>query len=83
MNFDTSTLRRFEDTFPVGVRETRESPLILLKPNGTIAWASRAPEKDELREKFDAVNDVLLLAWAGQWRTDVFLVTEDELKKIY
>jgi len=66
-----------------GIRNNRSSPLILIKPNGEIYYAKNVGEKDNLLTQFDPKEDALLYSWSGQYSTDVFVVTEDDLKKHY
>ena len=83
MNFNTTQLGKLTGKELLGIREMKTSPLILIKANGTVEFASRPKEKDLLIDKFNESEDVLLFAWAGQWRTDVFVVTSDDLRRCY
>ena len=58
------------------------SPLILVKATGEASFSNSRTGKDELVEQFKP-SDLLLFAWVGQWKTDVFIITEEDLKKHY
>lgn len=68
---------------PVYMRVNTQSPLILVQGNGDISFAKNRTDKDALVAKFNPKKDVLLYAWAGEFSTDVFTVTPDDLKKHY
>ncbi len=57
----------------------QKSPTILIKANGVIKIGSIAGRLLD----FDGENDILLFVWAGNWKTDVFVVTPDFIKKYY
>lgn len=68
--------------FDRNMRDMPVSPLILIKANGEISYGGQ--HKDDVVDSYDEVaGDILLFAWSGQWRTDVFIVTADNLKKFY
>jgi len=57
-------------------------PLILIKENGDITYGGQ--HKNKVIEDYDEGNgDVLLFAWTGKWRTDMFIVTQEDLDKHY
>lgn len=65
------------------IRDLQKSPLILIKASGLIEWGG-SKEKDDLLKKYmESEGDVMLFAWAGQFRTDMFRVTAADLKRGY
>jgi hypothetical protein len=70
--------------FPCGdIRAARELTLILVKPAGTADWAHDRAGKDALVSAFEPTADLLLMAWTGQWRTDIFRLTAEDLERYY
>ena len=68
---------------PRHVRNANTMPLILIKPDGEVAWAQARGEKDALVAAFNPKTDTLLMAWPGQWRQDLFKLSPDDLELIY
>lgn len=61
------------------IMDMPQSPLILVKTDGTIMWG-----KDGVLQNYDEKSgDVVLFAWSGNYRTDMFIVTAADLKKHY
>lgn len=82
MKFNTDNLRKIPDDFPLEFKYTPTSPFILIKNSGEITFANEG--KGGIVENYDeAGGDVLLFSWSGTWRTDVFIVTKENLKKFY
>jgi hypothetical protein len=52
------------------------SGLVLVKKTGEIIYGRLKGEKKDLLARHEE-GDVLLLAWHGQWRTDIFIVTPE------
>ena len=71
--------RRLNANADVHIREMPTSPLILIRANGECGFAAKSEDKDALYAKFDPKADLLLWAWAGKWRTDVFVLTQSDL----
>jgi hypothetical protein len=57
--------------------------LILVKESGEAIYARTRGDKDKLIENFDSQNDLLLLAWTGQYATDIFHLTGPDIKENY
>jgi len=75
-------VKAFSGGFDRNMRDMSVSPLILIKSNGEISYGGQ--HKDNVVDSYDeAAGDVMLFAWSGQWKTDVFLVTADDLKRFY
>lgn len=59
-----------------------QSPIILVKANGNIMYGGQY--KDHVIEAYDAEEgDVLMFAWVGKFRTDVFRLTKEDLERHY
>lgn len=82
MKFDTTALRRLPVDFIDNIRDMPTSPLILIKKNGMVRYGNDA--KDHIIEDYEEKKgDILIFSWKGYWRTDVFLITNEDLKKYY
>ena len=68
---------------PMGVRKQGIFSLILIKANGVACFENTATGKDNIRSKFDPETDLLLMTWTGQWRTDIFHLTKEDLDLVY
>jgi hypothetical protein len=77
MVFDGSALRQASDA-PVPFRQ-RHVTLVRLGAAGRLEQAGTVEEKRELLRKLQP-HDGLLVAWTGQYRTDVFWV--DDVKAV-
>lgn len=65
------------------IRAEDGSPLILIKGTGEVAWARTRLEKDQLISRFNDQRDLLLWGWQGQYRTDIFRLTQADLDAHY
>lgn len=72
-----------EDIPHLGIRDMKQSPLILVQATGNIISGTTGRDKDDVVEEFDEATDVLLFAWAGQWKTNVFRLTKADIEKHY
>lgn len=82
MKFDTTGLRRLPADFIDNIRDMPTSPLILVKKNGLVIYGNEG--KDHVVENYEEKKgDILIFSWKGYWRTDVFLITNEELEKFY
>lgn len=72
--FDASTLRRTSvtDHFPWGGNKVT---LIRIDMNGVVTQASKITEKRQLLAEAGK-KDMVLAAWPGEWRQDVFWVDD-------
>ena len=66
----------------VSIREDAISPLILVKANGQCGFASKPEDKNALLTRFEP-GDLMLWAWVGKHRTDVFSLTLEDLESYY
>lgn len=64
------------DLRPLDIEQMNTSPTILIKADGEIT-------QNFIEGYNESSGDVLLFAWAGTWRTDVFVLTEADLQKHY
>jgi hypothetical protein len=79
-----SELRILEASAPVGsLRTDRAKTLILVKANGQACFAKSAGEKDALMRSYEPGADLLMLAWTGNFSTDIFLLTQQDLDRHY
>ncbi len=84
MNFKPENFRTFDAETPSWVEiRTMKSPLILIKGTGEAAYARTVGDKDLLIERFDESTDLLLWPWEGEWRTEVFRLSRQDLDKFY
>lgn len=68
---------------PAKIRVMDGCPIILVKASGEVAYATGRTDKDKLIERFDPTQDLLLWGWQGQYRTDMFVLTEEDIKNHY
>jgi hypothetical protein len=85
MNFNAKNFRRITDESKPSfkIRASDRATLILITQSGDAEYAWRASEKDLLVARFVAQTDLLLFAWTGQWHTDIFILTEQDLTLYY
>jgi hypothetical protein len=67
---------------PLSIRDDRTSPMILVRANGAVVFENTKGGKDHLVDVYQT-GDLLLFAWSGQWRTDVFVVDKDFIDNVY
>lgn len=79
------SFRSINDDAPASefLRSSNICPMILIKANGTAVYANSPAEKDELVKEFNDQEDLLLWAWAGKYRTDIFRLDNNSLKLHY
>jgi hypothetical protein len=83
ITFNTEKLRSApENGFPFKIKRDRGVTLILVKCDGNVSFAVNQREKDLLRAKYED-GDLLMLAWVGEYRTDIFHVTRKDLERDY
>ena len=84
MKLNLKNFRGFtQQSSPFRMRECTTCPLILIKGNGDVEYAKNRGEKDDLVRQYNPKKDLLLYVWAGEYSTDVFVVTENDLEKLY
>lgn len=85
MDFNPINFRKLgPDSRPTSkIRMIDGSPLILVKANGEAQYAVGRMDKDALIDQFNGETDMLLWAWGGQYKTDVFLLSQEDLINYY
>lgn len=64
------------------IRTSKGMTLILVTTIGDVTFANDVHGKEEIIRKRKS-EDLLMLAWTGQWSTDIFLVTDEDLEKFW
>lgn len=84
--------REIPEFMPFKIRTAKTMTLILIElclygaSGGTAGagFANTATEKDALLKRFRPDDGgILLLAWSGEYRTDIFYVTKEDLERHY
>jgi len=68
---------------PFKIRTADHTTLILVKASGDAMYGRTRSDKDDIIADFNADADLLLWAWTGQFRTDIFLLKQDDIKHYY
>ncbi len=81
--FNPINFRRLTGEEPLTkVRSNQKISLVLVKPNGDIRFARMVSDKDKLMEIIKD-EDLIIMNWMGEYRSDMFILNKDELKRIY
>ncbi len=81
--FNPENLRKApEGGFSFKIKIARGVTLILVKRDGNVHFAVNQGDKNVLKQRYEE-GDLLALAWAGEYRTDIFHVTDEDLKRDY
>ncbi len=85
MNFLPTNFRYLSDSSHPAqpIRVFDGCTLILIKSDGEASFGRTRAAKDEIIAKFAPEVDLLLLAWTGQYRTDIFHLTAKDLENYY
>ena len=86
MNTGEGLYREFRTTdMNLDLRHSKAYTLILIKKIGRSGFAnSSMQDKDILVSNYEEEKgDVLLVSWKGQWRNDVFRLSEIDLDRMY
>lgn len=67
----------------LAIRDMDTCPLILIRSSGVALYGNKPAEKDELIKLFDETCDLLLFAWTGNKKTDVFQIDKKALQTHY
>lgn len=83
MTFNVTGSCSLPTPFPYKIRNSKEMTLILVKADGSVSIVvdGRA-DKDALVARYDN-GDILLMAWTGQWSTNIFLLTRADIDNHY
>ena len=84
MAFAVTNARRIDrsDAVPRNIRSDARIAMILIQPDGTVSCATGAADKDALVKAYQ-YDDLLLMAWAGKWKTETFQLDREDLDLIY
>ena len=75
-------LRKFTDDSPLSkCFSSKICPLIKLNIKNEISFYKTPNEKKEALESRDK-EDRFLISWTGQWSTDVFEITEEDILEV-
>ncbi len=85
MTFTPKNFRRITDDNkpPFKIRIADQTTLILIKASGDAEYARTRSDKDQLIAQFDPKRDLLLWGWPGDYHTDIFLLTNEDLDIYY
>lgn len=75
--------RLTQDSFPPYSLRDGPATLILIPCDEPIMFANNRGNKDELIARWKPTSGTLLWPWVGQFRTDVFELTPEDIKKYY
>ena len=67
---------------PAPLREMESSSLVLVKKDGLVFFGRTALDKDHIR-KSTGKGDIVLFAWHGKYRTDIFALDKDDLDRTF
>ena len=83
--FRPTGFRRIDRSEPIprNIRSDAKICLVLVKPDGAASCATGATDKDALVKAYDPQADLLVLVWAGQWKTEAFTIDADDLALVY
>jgi hypothetical protein len=65
------------------LRNDQSLTLILVKADGSARYGHGRVDKDAIVQSFNELEDMLLLAWTGSYKTDVFVLTQADLDAHY
>lgn len=84
MTFNPTNFRRIDrgEVAPRNIRADRNVVLILVKPDGTATTATDRGGKDAIVKDY-APDDLLMMVWAGKWKTETFTIDREDLDLIY
>lgn len=84
MIFKPSGFRHYTpDQYEPKIRESTLKTLILVTAEGSATYAVDRSSKDAIIAQWKPDDDMLLMAWTGKWRTDIFLMTKAEIDTFY
>lgn len=82
MQFNPLNFRTLPADLPGKIRTDQGMTLISVKPTGEARYGRTVGDKDSIVREY-LPSDLLLLAWTGQYRTDVFLLSPADLERSY
>ena len=83
--FNPKNFRRIDkdNEPPSSLRNHEGSTLILIKSTGDAMCGRTRADKDQIVADFDADADLLLWAWTGRYKTDIFVLTKQDVDRYY
>jgi hypothetical protein len=82
MNFKPQNFRSLPLEAPK-LRNDAGMTLILVKASGEACYAHGRTDKDQLVSRYEPASDMLLCAWTGCYKTDVFLLSINDIETHY
>ena len=76
-----NSFRTLSDDFVASIIDSSSFTLILISKNDISTFATSGGDKRRLMERCNFNTDILLMAWAGNWKTDIFILSESDVKK--
>lgn len=74
-SFDTSSLRHTSASGEIFPWRAQDVTLIRVATSGLVTQAQTIGEKQAMLDTADG-DDLLLAAWPGQWRQDIFVIDD-------
>lgn len=82
MKYNLGNLRKIPENASFNLRTSSAYTFILVEQSGEISFANTAGGKDDILKQKTS-DDALIMVWEGQYRSDVFALTEEDLKRHY
>lgn len=82
MQFQNKNLRNLPEDFEGPIRTRQTLTLIVVDEDGMVSFANTATGKDIIIDHLHE-GELLMMAWNGQYRTDIFLLTAADIEKHY
>jgi len=82
MQFKPLNFRTLPADLPANIRTDQGMTLISVKADGAARYGRTVGDKDSIITE-QADGDLLLLAWTGQWRTDIFVLSRADIERHY
>ncbi len=83
MIFKPEGFRRLDATFEEEIRSNDRMTLILVCADGSATYSRYREGKDAIVRDFKPEADLLLMAWTGQWKTDIFQLSGEDVATFY
>lgn len=80
--FAPENFRSLPSDFSLNLRTAREVTLILVKAGGAASFGKSRADKDALIARYEQ-QDLLLMAWTGNYSTDIFLLDKAAVLRFY
>ena len=84
LTFQPEGFRTIEDSMAyLGIRDDAGMTLILVTDEGHATYSRTREGKGAITAKYAPDSDLLLMAWTGKYKTDIFAINAETLKKHY